>query len=155
MPTLAGWFIVGVPALYLLLFSVRTAVTVDPATKTLRTSTTMLLVLPIHSSRREFSDTRFVRIGLSGAVAESLGASAAGCLTGAVKMVVTFTLFGIWGYLFYRLMDDGSPEPPRGQPLAQIVFEDRDAWVIARGSESHVEERATLAARLIGVRLGG
>jgi hypothetical protein len=70
-------------------------------------------------------------------------------------MVVTFTLFGIWGYLFYRLMDDGSPEPPRGQPLAQIVFEDRDAWVIARGSESHVEERATLAARLIGVRLGG
>lgn len=155
IPAAAGWAIVAVPALYVLLFSTCTFVTIDQTAQVIRTSTWTLGIVPIHAARRPFEDARFVRIGLDSALSQSAGSAAAGCLIGLVKRVVLFLLFGIWALLFFWLFDsDSSPTDP-GRPIGQIVFNDRDAWIVARGSESRVEAAATLVARTLGVRLGG
>ena len=155
IPTLAGWAIVAVSGLYVLLFSTFTRVSIDPVKEVVRTSTWTLGTIPIHSARRPFEDARFVRIGLDSTLAQSAGSVAAGCLVGLVKRIVLFLLFGIWALMFFWLFDgDSSPTDP-GKPIGQIVFNDRDAWIVVRGSEARVEAVATLVARTLGVRLGG
>jgi len=155
IPTAAGWAIVAFSGIYVLLFSTRTMLTIDPGAESIGTSTWILGAFPIHAARRPFQDVRYVRIGLESALSQSAGSAAAGCMVGLVKRIVLFMVFGIWAFFLFWLFDpDSSPTDP-GMPIGQLVFNNRDTWILARGSEARVEAAATTAARMLHVRLGG
>ncbi len=148
MPTAAGWAIVGVAGLYVLLFSVRSSVTIDPAFKSIRTATWVLGVVPVHGARRSFKDVRYVRIGLASSLSHSFG----NAMEVALKYLVLAALFGIWARLLHASCGLDDSPASLGNPISQIVFHDREAWILSRGR--NYLPAARQAAALLGVRLG-